>query len=242
MVTVTLIGRLGNQMFEIAAAYSHSLKVGSPFYCPQRSQAPRIWPTYFHHLPKPPMGQAPLHVYKEPSHSFNEIPRHLKSVRLEGYFQCEKYFLSHRNEIIDLFKLPWKNEKGWVSVHVRRSDYLQFPNEFPTVTKEYILTSIAHISEIGNFQFKFFSDDIKWCKENFSGANIHFSSGGQPIDEMAKMSSCEHHIIANSSYSWWGAWLNQNPDKVVIAPKVWFGPGNSHLDTKDICPQNWIRI
>lgn len=242
MVTTTLIGRLGNQMFEIAAAYAHSIRTGTNFYCPKKSQAPKIWPTYFNHLPALPANVSALHVYKEKSHSFSEIPIELNNVRLEGYWQSEKYFMGYRQKIIDLFALPWECKKGWVSIHVRRTDYLQFSNQFPVITKEYILTAIEHLSKHGQYQFMFFSDDIKWCREIFGAFPVHFSDGGQPLNELASMSCCEHNIIANSSFSWWAAWLNQNPEKIIIAPKTWFGPGNAHLDTKDLCPDKWIRL
>lgn len=242
MVTTTLIGRLGNQMFEIAAAYAHSLRTGTKFYCPKKSQAPQIWPTYFNHLPALPVNASTLHVYKEKSHSYTEIPFELNNVRLEGYFQSEKYFCSYRQQIIDLFELQWVFRKGWVSIHVRRTDYLQFSNQFPVITKEYILSAIEYLSKQGGYNFLFYSDDIKWCRETFGTLPVHFSDGGQPLNELASMSCCEHNIIANSSFSWWAAWLNQNPEKIVIAPKTWFGPGNAHLDTKDLCPDKWIRL
>lgn len=242
MVTTTLIGRLGNQMFEIAAAYAHSLRTGTNFYCPKKSQAPQIWPTYFNHLPVLPANTSARHVYKEKSHSYTEIPLELTNVRLEGYFQSEKYFCNYRQQIIDLFGLPWELKKGWVSIHVRRTDYLQFSNQFPVITKEYILSAIDYLSKFGSYNFLFYSDDIKWCRETFGTFPVHFSNGGQPLNELASMSCCEHNIIANSSFSWWAAWLNQNPEKVVIAPRTWFGPGNAHLDTKDLCPDKWIRL
>lgn len=242
MVTCKLIGRLGNQMFQIAAAYAHSLSVGAKFYCPEKSESPRIWPTYFSNLPKIPRGTAPRSVYKEPAHSYNPIPNDLTSVRLEGYFQSELYFSKYRQQIIDLFGLPWSLKKGWVSIHVRRQDYLQFQKAFPPVSIEYIQNAIASFSSIGDYDFMFFSDDINWCKKNFTGSNIYFSKGGQPLKELSEMSCCEHNIIANSTFSWWAAWLNQNPDKIAIAPQVWFGPENAHLETKDIVPKNWVRL
>jgi hypothetical protein len=84
------------------------------------------------------------------------------------------------------------------------------------------------------------SDDIGWCKENFVGDyNFLFMEGTSASHDLYIHTQAKHNIIANSSFSWWGAWLNTNPDKVVIAPKQWFGPALSHYDMFDICPESW---
>ena len=89
--------------------------------------------------------------------------------------------------------------------------------------------------------FIIFSDDIKWCKNNFIGDKFTFIEGEKDYIDLWLMSLCNHNIIANSSFSWWGAWLNQNPNKKVIAPINWFGP-EKKLNPKDIYCKNWIKI
>jgi hypothetical protein len=90
--------------------------------------------------------------------------------------------------------------------------------------------------------FFIFSDEIDWAKKNFIGEEFVFVSSPElkEYEEMILMSECKHHIIANSSFSWWGAWLNENPNKIVVAPKKWFH--NSDVDQDDITPANWIKI
>jgi len=85
-----------------------------------------------------------------------------------------------------------------------------------------------------------FSDDIAWCKQNFKGDNIEFSERS-PVEDLNLQLACEHNIIANSSMSWWGAFLNKNPSKIVIAPNKWFGPAQPH-NTKDLLPSEWAKI
>jgi len=87
--------------------------------------------------------------------------------------------------------------------------------------------------------FVVFSDDIEWCKQNFS--NAVFIENEKDYVEVYLMSLCDNHIISNSSFSWWGAWMNKNENKTVIGPQIWFGPGIGHR-TSDILPDNWIKI
>lgn len=240
------MGQLGNQMFEIAATIGYSVKHDIPYWIPRVSLAQHIWPAFFKHFPEEPEQFEKYFIYKEPSHHYNEIPRH-ESIILEGFFQSEKYFSHCRQEIIDAFQIPYKKLDGFVSIHVRRGDYLQYPDKHPPVSYDYISAAVKHFIELGYTSFVVCSDDIKWCRIQFKplelfGAVFSFSSGHGPIEDMAMMSCCEHNIIANSTFSWWAAWINQNPDKIVIAPKVWFGPGNSNLSDIDIIPEKWVRL
>jgi len=88
---------------------------------------------------------------------------------------------------------------------------------------------------------------MDWCKENinkkkYPSCKFEYSKGKTEVDDLRLMSCCEHNIIANSTFSWWGAWMNQNKNKIVVAPKVWFGAENFHLKTNDIVPETWIRM
>lgn len=237
MVTCDLIGRMGNQMFQIATTAAHAWRVGKPFAFPDTAQGSYTGETYFHHLPKVRRG-AFFPKYTERSHRYSAIPSNLTNVKLHGYWQSEKYFNEYREKVIDLFNISTQEDmRHYVAVHVRRGDYLEMAEKHPTVSRKYIQESIEYIGK--DFEPLFFSDDIKWCMDNFNGS---FYDNTNPLESLSAMSSCSHHIIANSSFSWWGAWLNSNPDKIVIAPKVWFGPGNAHLDPTDIYCENWIVI
>lgn len=179
------------------------------------------------------------------------------SVYLDGYFQSENYFKDYENEIREDFTLQesWsgnkavlaeilKNDQNAVSLHVRRGDYLKHPDFGGIVTKEYYLKAIAHIKErVPEAHFYIFSDDIVWCQNELGlPSNTTFVSNPELKDyeEMMLMSFCKHHVIANSSFSWWGAWLNPRVEKHVVAPARW---SNLHEDWyRDIIPATWTRI
>lgn len=244
-VTCKLWAQLGNQAFMIAATIGYARKHGLDYFIPQQTIAPHVWKTYF---PQFPTGKPKPHyfLYKEPEHSYNDIPLK-ENIILEGFFQSEKYFAHCRQEIIDSFQIPYKKLEGFVSLHVRRGDYLKYPDKHPVITYEYIAEAVKYFLVRGYNSFVVCSDDIKWCRVNLKplelfGAVFTFSTETEPINDLALMSCCEHNIIANSSFSWWSAWLNQNPEKIVIAPRIWFGSGNSHLSTKDLIPETWLKF
>lgn len=245
MVTCKLWAQTGNQMFMLSAMLGYAKKHNMDFFAPPTTIAPNVWPTYF---PQFPTQRCPPHyfTYKEPDHSYNEIPFH-EHIQLEGYFQSEKYFSDYRQDILDAFQIPYKRLDGFVSIHVRRGDYLQFTDKHPPVSYEYISAAVKYFIELGFKSFVVCSDDIKWCRIQFKplelfGAVFSYSTGHGPIEDLAMMSCCVHNIISNSTFSWWSAWLNQNPEKIVIAPKIWFGPRNSNLSDVDIVPETWIKM
>jgi hypothetical protein len=134
-----------------------------------------------------------------------------------------------------------------ISIHVRRGDYLSIKSNqsiFCSCTLEYYKTAIDIVRQnVDSPRFFVFSDDIKWVKENFEGNNFFFVDGNSAISDMYFMSKCKHNIIANSTFSWWGAWLNQNKNKLVIAPKNWFKDFRKNSQTiENLVPENWIKI
>lgn len=194
--------------------------------------------------------------YKEAHENFgywNSAIKEISSGYANGYWQSEKYFIDIQEKIRLQFKFPPVTDAKnlamlqqiescqSVSVHIRRSDYLQ--NENWAIGLPYYHRAIALMkSKFSSLEFFVFSDDIDWAKQNFPGAAFHFvdfNSGENSFRDMQLMSRCRHHIIANSSFSWWGAWLNPDPEKVVIAPERWI-PGIN--GTRDILPVNWIKL
>ncbi len=173
---------------------------------------------------------------------------------LTGFFQSEKYF----NDIADIIRREFRprdpamtrhiadtmaslrrSGRVLVSVHVRRGDYLIVePNGSLLVSRERILDAMARFS---NADYVFFSDDIEWCRSNLNRDGVKFSPFSSPLEDMIAMSLCDHNIIANSSFSWWGAWLNAFPDKRVLAPVNWFGPMDQIGEDTDIYVENWER-
>jgi hypothetical protein len=247
MITCKLYGGLGNQLFQIATTISHAIKNGVDYKIPEYSINTSIWKTYIHHLPKLLPNHTISGTYNEPSHNYNELPFQ-DGMCLDGYFQSERYFKDHRKEVLEALNFKWKPFKKIVSIHVRRGDYLKYPTKHPVVTINYIDWAIKHFKSLGYKRFMVFSDDMEWCRENINSNTIHdscifsYSEGNSNMYDLTQMSQCEHHIIANSSFSWWGAWLNQNPDKIVIAPLTWFGPDNAHLNTSDLIPSSWTAV
>jgi len=178
---------------------------------------------------------------------------------LYGYFQTQKYFESFRNELLQIFRL--KNEidtsnqnlisrmesENSVSIHVRRGDYNNSPFELLDI-HEYYLKAIKLIQEhVESASFYIFTNDYLWTEENFSFIDIqkhiiNINNESQSFLDMILMSNCKHNICANSSFSWWGAWLNNNPDKMVIAPKMWFKKTEGIKSTYDLIPLDWITI
>lgn len=236
MISVKLYGRIGNMTFQIATCIATALRNGTDYCIPYKSTNPKIWKTYYDFPRRMPVIRE---YWREQGHAYTPIPNK-KFLMLDGYFQSEKYFKDYREEIINLLGYQWTPIKGMVAVHIRRGDYLNYPDKHPVVSFDYLNNSILHFWNLGYRNFTFFSDDIPWCKEHFPGYN--YSERMSEKKDIELISCCEHQIIANSSFSWWGAWLNRNPDKIVIAPKVWFGTGNAHLDTKDLYCEGWLKM
>lgn len=178
---------------------------------------------------------------------------------LTGYWQSEKYFAEFTDLIRNdfTFKLPMEcknveianqiNQVNAVSLHVRRGDYVRNTNTTAThglCSLAYYHAAIQYVAErVEQPEFFVFSDDIAWVRNNlkidFPCQYVDHNHGLDSYNDMRLMSSCKHHIIANSSFSWWGAWLNPNADKIVVAPKRWFA---NQTDTRDLSPQSWVRL
>lgn len=256
-------GWLGNQLFQAAATCALALKHAS-----KRTTSVAEW--YFprnkpdlHKIfslsatPGPPMyatpkaldsyRRQPMTPYREPHFhhdpAFWDLP---DGTELSGYFQSEKYFAPYAEQIRRefTFRQTWIWERPLrehVSIHVRRGDYLSFPEHHPPLTMEYYREAM---SRFPGARFLVFSDDPGWCLLNFrdAGYPVQISTGRTAAEDMALMASCDHHIIANSSFSWWGSYLGRNPGKKIIAPKIWFGPAKAGWSTVDLIPESWERI
>ena len=172
---------------------------------------------------------------------------------LNGYWQSEKYFKDIREGLLKDFSFTEEENEitkqikshNSVSLHVRRGDYLsESCSAIHNVMANslYYERAIEYISKnVSNPHFYIFSDDPKWVKENFKIENstiIDFNTGENSYKDMYYMSLCKHNIIANSTFSWWGAWLNQNNNKIVLAPNKWFNT----MSAPDIVCEDWIKI
>lgn len=186
----------------------------------------------------------------------NYLNKSDSNVYYNGYWQSEKYFSNISKTIRNNFRFKESllntstkeivkilQKQNSVSIHVRRGDYLN-ESGWDTCNIDYYNRAIEYIKKkVANCEFYIFSDDIKWCKDQFNGQEYSFIDWNKDKDswqDMYLMSQCKHNIIANSTFSWWGAWLNDTPQKIIIAPNIWF------KDCKEsecqIIPDNWIKL
>jgi hypothetical protein len=258
MITSNLVGGLGNYMFQIATAFSlavenkdellYNINDSVTIHKHLNSYLNNI----FNKINFTNKNLLITEIYEEPHFHYKKI-EYKPNLKLNGYYQSEKYFINNRDKVIDLFKinpeteLYIKNKYGdflkedICSLHVRRGDYLKFPDYHPVCDVDYYLNSVKEIGE--DTLYFIFSDDVEWCLKNLSFIkNKIFIEGNEDYQDLFLMTKCKNNIIANSSFSWWGAWLNNNPNKIVIAPKKWFGLRNSHLNTSDLYCENWVVL
>ena len=253
-ITNILSGGLGNMMFQISAAYSLSKKHGGKFLLNEthvgtsHNSLQMYSDNVFRNIQ---CLNEPCEFSKisEKSFSYNPIQFITKNSILDGYFQSYKYFESYEDEISKLFSpteeiLTYIQSKygdlsNIVSIHVRRGNYINLSKYHHNLSIEYYLNAVDYFR---GYKFLVFSDDIEWCKTQFKGNEFSFVENESDVVSLYLMSKCEHNIIANSTFSWWGAWLNPNPKKIVIYPDKWFGPNNSELKTWDLFPNDWICL
>jgi len=257
MIVTKLQGGLGNQIFQWA--YAKSLEI--------QHQVPMMLDLSYFYRDNGTDTKRNFCLDKFPNLKFNIFNssgnfinvsddsyfRELKidsnyNYYLNGFWQNQKYFEDNKFEILKelspsdviLKKLTLTPfiDKNVVSLHVRRTDYVTSNGYHPVQSIEYYKKAL---DIIGEYDCIFvFSDDIRWCKDNLTFNNMIFIEGFDDVEDLWLMSMCKNNIIANSSFSWWGAWLNQNENKKVILPKKWFAdyvyydPNNS--------PPDWIRL
>ncbi len=206
-------------------------------------------------------GRAALELIQERCFHFEPPDCSQKGdIYLHGYWQSEKYFadvlnvirndlrLKQEREIVDKVATQIRSKRA-ISVHVRRGDYVDNSktNEFHGVcSPAYYEQAISHIKArvpAEDMHVFVFSDDPTWARANLTldlPSTVVSDGNLSPAEEIHLMSLCRHHVIANSTFSWWGAWLNERVDKLVIAPRRWFN--NPDIDTRDLIPETWTRI
>lgn len=197
----------------------------------------------------------------ETSHAYQSNILQMKgNIYLKGFWQTEKYFKDDESLIRKEFQFKHaakgKNKvilegirnSNSVSVHIRRGDYVKVKatnNFHGTCNVNYYAKAIKYIyKNVSQPTFYIFSDDPAWCKKNLRFQSkaifVDHNTGDSSWEDMRLMSNCKHNIIANSSFSWWAAWLNANPDKIIISPKSWFR--DKTVDTRDVVPSTWIKL
>jgi hypothetical protein len=265
MITGDLMGKIGNLMFQIAAIEDMGRRAGLETAYPnidsniEDLKRIQSCSSYFN-------GREYFSIFKnfnwhknqdKDTHcdKFVNVPFGYQSItpqdytRYRGYFQSELFF-QDRNFILNLFEpsdalttqLAKYNDiigTNKAAIHVRRGDYIKLNKIFNVLGMDYYNTAIDCLRPLGVKEFLVFSNDMPWCKENFKGEQFTFIEDDDKV-ELFLMSKCTHQIIANSSFGWWGAWLNKNPYKKVVAPSKWFV--TAQHNAKDIVPLSWIKI
>ena len=260
------MGRLCNQMFQYAALRGLSSKSGAEICIPYYQDAVddgignmlrtelfdsfniKVKTGLLNNGHAPVVQERFFHFDQE---LFDHCPDH---VTLQGYFQTEKYFKHIEQQIradftfLDEILEPCKEMIGTIddpiAIHVRRGDYVINSENHFNLPLDYYEAALKHFDNDRNVMV--FSDDPKWCHEQslFSDDRFIISENTDNRIDLCLMSLCNDFIIANSTYSWWGAWLSSNKNKKVIAPVQWFGKTGytKDHDTKDLIPETWKRI
>tara|TARA_Y100001938_G_scaffold127581_2_gene180582 strand:- start:1222 stop:2007 length:786 start_codon:yes stop_codon:yes gene_type:complete len=259
IITANLIGptcgntSLGNELFVCATAlalgWDHSDR-NTIFK--RNAPQPHHKSTILRNLP---YGDVPLekdlYLYNEPTFTFTPIPIK-NNICLQGNFQSYKYFEKYEKSIQILMEVPLADKLKYLrdinpynkilgAIHVRRGDYLALDEHHPVLSIDYYKKAIELMPEVEHWVIC--SDDIDWCKDNFNFLpSKYFSEGRKDYEDMWIMSLAKYHIIANSTFSWWSAFLSQEKNKKVIYPSTWFGPAKTDHNTCDLFPTNWSKL
>jgi len=239
------MGRLGNQMFQYAALKGIANHKGYWYSIPEKIDLINCFK-----LP----STLKNYNYKTISTNKFEFDKHFfdtcpDDIDISGYFQTEKYFKHIEkqirqdfvfNEVIskECFEYKYKifSNTPLISVHIRRTDYLT-DTKFECLDIDYYCSALKLLPK---FPILIFSDDIKWCKENIKFENAVISPFKNQYMDLCMMTMCDYHIIANSSFSWWGSWLGKS--RQTIAPKKWFCGEFSNFNTEDLYLPEWITL
>lgn len=247
-------GRMGNFLFQTATAAGLALKNGVEFTVPDWTHDRFHCPIYLQHLVNPKWTKSRYDIEITEKH-FHYAPIEYKKewdglqVVLRGYWQSPLFFDEYRDEIIKLFNYPWECVEDCCSVHGRFGDFRTIPGKHIMVDEPYLRSAIDLVRETkGIKRFKVFSDDIGYFRSNFGHIyDFEYSENKGIEQDLIEISCCASNIGSSSTFSWWGAYLNRNPDKLVITQKKWFqdfwkDEYNRDVDTKDILLPEWIKI
>jgi len=213
-----------------------------------------------------------MHIMSEENFNYKELPINTsKNIILDGYFQSYKYFEYYFENICKLIQLDKQktmiqqkhlyNYKNMISMHFRIGDYKHKQNYHPVMNLQFYKNSIQHIINIIDkldLKFLYFCEDedveevsdmveqlqhsFEKCKFISANSNSNIKTNIEDWEQMLMMSLCQHNIIPNSTFSWWGAYFNSNTEKIVCYPDVWFGPAVSKRIVDDLFPESWTKI
>ena len=269
--TIIIKGGLGNQLFQAFALMNYCIENGLNFILPSQMQVwdkyrHPYWDTFFNELKcyiKPNEFINSFEEFDEPCFNYCKIPNFEVNKILNGYFQSELYFKNNFENICNILHIREKqyaikdryvNTENTISLHFRMGDYTN-PDHHPIMPDAYYINSLNYIinktnKENWNIYYSCEKEDddkvlirINNIKQYFKNLNfIKISNDMEDWEQLLFMSICQNNIIANSTFSWWSAYLNTNNEKIVCYPSVWFGPAKNNLNLKDLHPITWNKI
>jgi len=256
-ITSYLMGGLGNQMFQISKAVTEGLKNNIPVsfrsnaFIPMEGNQPTSYTKNIFRNINFDDSKTPTFRINEQTWSYYHTNyTYTEPTEFYGYYQSSKNFLNFRDEIQKLFlpteefKIKLKKiypnifERNSVSIHVRRGDYLGISEVLPVLDKSYFDFCVK---DFENSNIFIFSNDKEWVKFNLNYKNSTIVEGLEDYEEMWAMSLCDNNIMSNSSFSWWGTYLNTNTNKKVLSPSIWFGP-KGEKNYQSIYENGWYKI
>lgn len=253
MVTFEPAGRLGNWMLEFFCAAAYAFRHNLEFTVPKQGNRDKFWnPCYAEWLVNHNYNESLERIdLWENGHHYQELPFEEewrnKNIVVQGYRQSFKYCDDYREAVLSLLNDNWQLKKRVIAIHIRLGDYKSLTQKHILYNIEYMRKATSFFYNKGYDHFKVYSDEINWCREefskpDFSAFNIEFSTNTNEWDDMMDMAKCEHHINSSSTFSLCAAYINRNPNKIVITPEHWFVPGWMNMETKDIIPSTWIKM
>jgi len=275
MITIHLMGGLGNQLFQIFSGISYAIENNIDFKIiktkrdlisplDNKSLRPTYFDNFLINLSKFTCEKINLIKYNEPEFTYNKIPFINKDFIIQGYFQSPKYFKNNYKSIIELIGLDKQKAKlrekykdcfnnKIISLHFRIGDYIKKPDYHLILNTQYYIDALKIIlkkDDICDTVLYFNEEQDNYIVENMINNIkkscpqlnfIQYTNGIEDWEQLILMSLCDHNIIANSTFSWWGAYFNINPEKIVCYPSVWFGP-KCNNSTRDLFPENWVKV
>ena len=260
MITCHLMGGLGNQLFQIVTTIAYCIENCEDFvfrYSEVVGDRRMYWDTFLVNLKAYTRMtiDTPTRDYHERSFKYNRIPRPMTNICLRGYFQSFLYFREVEEEVFSLFKLREQqdavrgeiNNGRTISMHFRLGDYKDKPEYHPILPIDYYRDALRLVGYSREDTAYIFceAEDIEYVKNSIVQLEmnedrvVYVSDTVADWKQMLMMSCCNINIIANSTFSWWGAYFNNNPDKIVVRPEIWFGLCINH-DIRDLFPEDWL--
>jgi hypothetical protein len=246
-------GQLGNQMFQYALLVGVKHKTNSEIIIDNEVRNTSYLFDFFDFKECTIGNFKTENMFEESTYHYSPEAFNInQDTNFRGYFQSEKYFkhvedivrseFKFKEDLLDRVNSFLKQYEGkrLVSVHIRRGDYVIHQDAHPLCTIEYYNKAMDMLDG-DDVMFICTSNDKEWCVENIKRDNIVYNYS-ELIHDMCLISQCDDHIIANSTFSWWGSWLGSDKNKKIIAPSVWYGERYNHWDTKDLYCENFIKI